>query len=259
METIAIIQQKGGTGKSTTAAAIGAGLILKGYKVLLVDLDAQGNLTFITGAKARGKTIVDLLQQAADPEAEQTLTTQAAIQHTPQGDILPSAPALAGADTVLADVPGKEFLLKGILQPVKGIYDYCIIDTPPTLGTLTVNALAAAERAIAPAQADIFSLAALSQLNTTIATVKKYCNPGLELSGIVITRYNGRPIISRETAERIGQAAEQYGTRLYDTRIRECTAIKEAATMRQSIFDYAPRSNAAKDYTALINEILEEE
>lgn len=259
METIAVINQKGGTAKTSTAAALAAGLTARGFRVLMVDLDPQGNLSYIAGANLRGKAITHLLQQAADPEAEQTLTTQDAIQHTRQGDILAGNPALAGADTVLADTAGKEYLLKGILTQVQRDYDYCIVDTPPTLGILTVNALTAAQRAIAPAQADILSLLAIGQLQNTIDTVKRYANPALELSGIVLTRYNGRAILSREIAEKLAQAAEQYGTRLYNTKIRECISLKEAETLQQSIFDYAPRSNAAKDYQALLNEILGQE
>lgn len=258
METIAVINQKGGTAKTSTAAALAAGLTLKGYRVLMVDLDPQSNLSYIAGADLRGRTIADLLQQAADPEAKQTVTTRGAIQHTQQGHILAGNPGLAAADTVLAETAGKEYLLKGILEPVQGEYDYCIVDTPPTLGTLTINALTAAQKAIAPAQADIFSLLAFSQLQTTIETVKRYCNPSLELAGVVLTRYNGRAILSREIADKLAEAAEQYGTKLYKAKIRECISVKEAETMHQNIFSYAPRSNATKDYTALINEFLEE-
>lgn len=255
MVTIAFTNQKGGTGKSTTAHALGAGLTLKGNKVLLVDLDAQGNLTYTAGASTRGKTIADLLQQAIDGKTPDTL---GAIQQTRQGDIIASNPNLAAADTILTDVTGREYKLKEILTPVNDKYDFCILDTPPTLGTLTVNALTAADMVIAPAQADVYSLLAIGQLHSTITTVKKYCNPGLAFSGIVITRYNGRAVISREVAERIGSTAAQTGTKVYNTRIRECTAIKEAEIMQTNIFEYAPRSNAAKDYTALLEEILQD-
>ena len=259
METIVVINQKGGTAKTSTAAALAAGLAKRGFRVLMVDLDPQSNLSYIVGADTKRRTIADLLQQAADPEAEQTITTQGTIQITQQGHILAGNPGLAAADTILAETAGKEYLLKGILAPVQKDFDYCIVDTPPTLGTLTINALTAAQRAIAPTQADIFSLIALGQLSTTIETVKKYTNPALKLSGVVLTRYSGRAVLSREIAENLSQAAAQYGTKLYDSRIRECIALKEAETLHQSIFDYAPRSNAAKDYNALLNEILEQE
>ena len=248
MITIAIINQKGGVGKSTTAAAIGAGLALKGHSVLFVDLDAQGNLSYSVGADAKGYNAMGVL---IDPD-----TIAENIQHTAQGDILASSPSLAGADAVITQT-GKEYRLKEALAHVAGKYDFCIIDTPPALGILTVNALTAATGCIAPAQADIFSLQGLIQLHGTIKTVTRYCNGGLIFMGILLTRYNGRAIISRDAAKLIKQTAEQLDTSLYSTRIRECTALKEAQAMKQSIYTYAPKSNAAKDYSAFMEEIEE--
>ena len=246
MEVIAVINQKGGVGKSTTAHAIGAGLTLKGHRVLYVDLDAQGNLSYTLRADTNGLTAMELLQGR---------NTQAAIQRTAQGDIIASSPSLAGADTIITAV-GKEYRLREALEPLCGLYDYCIIDTPPALGILTINALTACNGAIIPAQADIYSLQGISQLHTTIETVKQYCNPALTIKGIVLTRYNSRAIISREVADMIEQTAGQLQTKLYKAKIRECTAIKEAQATQQDIYSYAPRSNAAADYTALIAEIL---
>lgn len=250
MNTIAVINQKGGVGKSTTALAIGAGLTLKGYSVLYVDLDAQGNLTFVMGADTNHYNALGVLQR---PE-----TAKEELQHTPQGDIIASSPALAGADTVIT-ATGKEYRLREALQSLSGNYEYCIIDTPPALGILTINALTACTGAIIPAQADMFSLQGIGQLNTTIETVKKYCNPALSIMGIVLTRYSPRSIISREVAEMIEDTAAQLQTKLYKAKIRECTALKEAQATRQSIYSYAPKSNATADYTALVNEILGEE
>ena len=249
MEVIAVINQKGGVGKSTTAHAIGAGLTLKGHRVLYVDLDAQGNLSYTLRADTNGLTAMELLQGR---------NTQAAIQRTAQGDIIASSPSLAGADTIITAV-GKEYRLREALEPLGGLYDYCIIDTPPALGILTINALTACNGAIIPAQADIYSLQGISQLHTTIETVKQYCNPALTIKGIVLTRYNSRAIISREVADMIEQTAGQLQTKLYKAKIRECTAIKEAQATQQDIYSYAPRSNATADYTALIDEILGEE
>lgn len=248
MITIAIINQKGGVGKSTTAAAIGAGLTLKGHSVLFVDLDSQANLSYSMGADAQGYNAMGAL---INPE-----TIEEHIQHTAQGDILSSSPALAGADAVITQT-GKEYRLKEALSHVAGKYDFCIIDTPPALGILTVNALTAATGCIAPAQADIFSLQGILQLNETIKTVTRYCNDGLIFMGVLLTRYNNRAIISRDAAKLIKQTAEQLGTRLYATRIRECTALKEAQAMKQNIYTYAPKSNAAADYTALMEELDE--
>ncbi len=250
MQTYAIINQKGGVGKSTTALAIGAGLLLKGYSVLFIDLDAQGNLSYTLGAGTKCYNAMGVLQR---PE-----TAKEEIQHTQNGDIIASSPALAGADTVLTET-GKEYRLKEALENLSGEYDYCIIDTPPALGILTINALTACRGAIIPAQADIYSLQGISQLNSTIQTVKKYCNPALSIMGIVLTRYSSRSVISREVTELIEQTAEQLQTKLYKAKIRECTALKEAQAVKQNIFTYAPRSNATADYKALVDEIIGEE
>lgn len=250
MQTYAIINQKGGVGKSTTALAIGAGLQLKGYTVLYIDLDAQGNLSYTLRAATQGYNAMGVLQR---PE-----TAKQEIQHTPSGDVIASSPALAGADTILTET-GKEYRLKEALEGVSGGYDYCIIDTPPALGILTINALTACRGAIIPAQADIYSLQGISQLSSTVQTVKKYCNPALSIMGIVLTRYSSRSVISREVTELIEQTAGQLQTKLYKAKIRECTALKEAQAIKQSIFEYAPRSNATADYKALVSEILGEE
>ena len=250
MNTIAVINQKGGVGKSTTALALGAGLILRGYKVLYVDLDAQGNLTYTLNASTQGDNALNVLK---DPKA-----AEENIQHTEQGDVIASSLPLAGADTFITQT-GKEYRLKEALETIAAEYQYCIIDTPPALGILTINALTACTGAIIPAQADIYSLQGISQLKGTIETVKKYCNPSLSIMGIVLTRFNGRSIIRREVAEMLEQTAGQLGTKLYKSRIRECTALVEAQATKQSIYKYAPKSNAAADYKALINEIIREE
>lgn len=250
MEILAIINQKGGVGKSTTALTIGAGLALKDFSVLYVDLDAQGNLSYTIGANTQNYNAIGILQK---PE-----TAKEEIQHTAQGDIIASSPALAGADAVITET-GKEYRLKEALDIISGEYDYCVIDTPPALGILTINALTACNGVIIPAQADIYSLQGISQLNNTLQTVKKYCNPDLSIMGIVLTRYNGRSIIRREVAEMLEQTAQRLNTKLYKVKIRECTALVEAQAKKQNIFVYAPKSNATADYKKLIEEILGEE
>lgn len=245
---IAVANQKGGTGKSTTAAALGAGLVLRGYKVLYVDLDAQGNLSYSLGATDTGLSILDVLVGNTD-----ALT---ALQHTQQGDIIASCAGLASADTVITST-GKEYKLREALAPIKERYDFIIIDTAPALGILTVNALTACTWAIVPAQADIFSLQGIGQLHTTIDAVRRYCNPELTIKGILLTRYNARTILSKDLAAMIAQTAERLHTKLFTTAIRETIAIKEAQASQQGIFDYSPKSNAAQDYSALLDEILE--
>lgn len=249
METIAIINRKGGVGKTATAQALGAGLIKKGCKVLYVDLDSQTNLTYGLEADAGGLSSMDVLEGKAK--------AQDAVQHTAQGDIIPASEDLAGADAVIKDT-GKEYRLKEALEDLAGSYDYAIIDTPAALGTLTINALTAAQSVIIPVQADIYSLQGIGQLSQTIEAVKKYCNPALYIRGILTTRYNGRAIISKDMLSNLEEAAGQLKTILYRTPIRECISIKEAQASQQDIYSYAPRSNAAKDYSAFVEEFLKQ-
>ena len=246
MEVIAIVNRKGGVGKTATAQALGAGLIRKGCSVLYIDLDSQTNLTYGLGADATGLSSMDVLTGEA--------TAQEAIQHTPQGDVIAGAEALAGADAAI-DGTGKEYRLKEALDGLQ--YDYCIVDTPAQLGTLTVNALTAADSVVIPVQAEVYSLQGIGQLSKAIEAVKKYCNHDLYIRGILITRYNGRAIISRDMQSNLEEAAQQLKTRLYSTPIRECVSIKEAQAQQQDIYSYAPRSNAAKDYAAFIEEFTE--
>lgn len=244
---LAIINQKGGVGKSTTVAAIGACLIKKRKKVLLIDLDAQCNLTYALAADMTGITVFDVINK--------TSRLEDAIQHLTGGDVVIATPALSSADTVLT-ITGKEYRLREALEPVKEMYDYIILDTPPALGILTINALTACDKVIIPAQADIFSLQGIAQLYSTVEAVKAYCNPNILIDGIVLTRFNSRAIISRDVSDMIDDTAKQFDTKLYKTKIRECTALKEAQIVRQSIFAYAPKSNAAADYLSLVNEII---
>lgn len=247
MKTLAIINQKGGVGKSTTTANLGAGLILKGFKVLLIELDPQGNLSYSMKADSNSLTSLELLTHE--------FPVKKIIQHTEQGDIIPATPALSGADNLIKTT-GKEYRLKEAIDSIKDNYDYIIIDTPPALGILTINALSACSGVIIPTQADSYSLQGIGQLNVTIETVRKYCNSALKINGILITRYNNRTILSRNMADMIAQTAKQIHTKLYKTYIRECIAIKEAQATQQNIFNYAPKSNGSIDYRSLIKEIL---
>lgn len=250
MEIIAVIAQRGGVGKTTTSQALGTGLTLyHGADVLFVDMDAQGSLSRTMEADS----------SAADISSVLTGRTAAkdAIQHTPHGDIIPASKALTGAESEEAlKAVGREYRLKKALESLSGMYTHVVIDTPPALSIITVNALTAADKVIIPAQAEDYSLSAIERLRETLDAVKAYCNPSLQVDGILLTRYNGRAVISRDMADMIGEAAEGMGTRLYDTRIRECTALKEAQAVREDIFSYAPRSNAANDYRAFIGEVI---
>lgn len=246
----AVINQKGGVGKSSTAATLAAGLSLKGYKTLSIDLDAQGNLTYTAGAKTNGATALGVL--TGEVKAED------AIQHTPSGDIIAANKALAGADAFISDT-GKEYRLKEALESLQAAYDYIIIDTPPALGILTINALTACNSVIIPAQADIYSLQGIEQLAETMKPVKKYCNPALQIEGILLTRYSPRSVLSREVAELAEQLAAKLGTKLFKTTIREAIAVKEAQISQQTLYSYAPKSKVTEDYTSFIQELIGEE
>lgn len=243
---ITVVNQKGGVGKSTTVAAVGSALRLSGNKVLLIDLDAQGNLSDTMKVDVKGPTVAALLQN-------EEIRCADSIQRTDQGDIISSDPALANADTILTET-GREYRLRDSLADLKG-YDFIIIDTPPALGILTINALTACTDVLIPAKADTYSLHGIGQLYRTIMTVKKYCNPKLNILGVVLTSYSGRAIISRDTADMIAETSVSIGTKIFETRIRDCSAIKEAQALQKSIFEHAPRSNAAADYKALTDEI----
>lgn len=248
-ECIAIANQKGGVAKSTTASALGAGLFQRGYKVLYVDLDAQANLSYSMGASNKALSSLEVLTGTA--------TAKEAIVHTPQGDLIPASTALASADALITET-GKEYRLKEALEPVRADYDYIILDTPPALGILTVNALTACNSVIVPVQADIYSLQGIGQLAQTIATVRKYCNPALTIKGILATRYKGRAILTKDMTDLLEDTASQLHTKLYKTHIRDTVVIPEAQASQQDIFTYSPRSNATADYTAFIEEVLEE-
>ena len=246
-EIIAIVNRKGGVGKTATAQALGAGLMNRGYSVLYIDLDSQTNLSYALRANTGGPTTAEVLSG--------TSTTQEAIQRTEQGHVIAGSPSLAKADATLTGT-GKEYRLREILEAVTDNYDYIIIDTPAALGALTVNALTAATGAIIPVQPDIYSLQGIGLLYETIAAVKKYCNRDLVIKGILLTRYNDRTIIARDMKLNLEEMAGQLQTKLYSVPIRENIAVKEAQASRRDIFSYAPRSNAAQDYNELIEEFI---
>ena len=250
MKTISIINQKGGVGKSTTALALGA-YLSKGSRVLLVDLDPQGNLTYTLNAETAGYNAMGALQRP------QSIKGELQASYLDNTAILASSTTLTGADTVISDT-GKEYRLKEALNHVRDQFDYCIIDTPPALGVLIVNALTASEGLIIPVQADIYSLQGISQLRETVEAVRKYCNPTLDILGILLTRYNGRAVLSQKIVDLLEQTAEELDTKVFKTRIRECVALKEAQAMKSDIYSYAPKSNASKDYRAFVEEFLEE-
>lgn len=247
-EILAITNQKGGVGKTTTALNLGVGLRLRGKRVLLVDMDPQCSLTYIMGGNSDGATSQELLM---NPQFDPLI----AVQHLREGDLIAASPGLSGMDMVLTQT-GKEFRLQEMLQQLEDGYDYIVIDSPPTLGILTVNILTAANGIIIPALADIFSLQGVGQLYATIQAVKTYCNPGLKIYGVLLIRHTDRFILHRSMRDMLEDTANKIGTCVFRTSIREAIAVREAEAAQQSIFAYAPRSKQAKDYEAFVEEFM---
>ena len=247
MRIISVANQKGGTAKTSTAHALATGAAYKGKRSLAIDFDPQGNLSFIMGADASRAGAYELMKQQA--KAAQI------VQYTSQGDIIPASLNLAAADIEFSGKPGRDFFLQAALEPLQDAYDVVVIDTPPTLGTLLVNALTASDEVIIPMNTDILSLQGLYQLTETINQVKSFCNKGLKVTGILITKYSGRTVLARDIKETIEAKCAELGIPVLNTVIRDGVAVREAQTTQESLFAYAPNSNPAKDYLQLFDEI----
>jgi chromosome partitioning protein len=245
-----VINQKGGVGKTTTAHCLATGLTFKGYKVLVVDTDPQGNISFTMGADTSGRGLYECMREE--------FSAVDVIQKTVQGDILPSTLLLTAADMEFTGT-GREWILDGIIQTVKEKYNFIIIDSPPTLGILTINALTACNDVIIPMGADIYSLQGLNQLYSTIGKVKKFCNRNIDIAGLLLTRYSSRAILSRDIREGIEEKAAELNAPLYQAIIREGITVKEAQTQQLSLFEYAPKSNPAIDYIDFVSEYLNQQ
>ena len=245
--TITVSNQKGGVGKTTTSAALISGLYREGKRVLGIDLDPQGNLGFCLGAgMASPHTVLDVMKGV--------VPVHKALVRCEYGDLLVSDITLStnGLDGIRTN---REFILRDAIKPVMDFYDYIVIDTPPALNLLTVNAYSVSNFLIIPMASDILSLVGLAQLKETIESVRSSFNPGLNVLGILLTRFNPRTLLSRDVLEMAGQLAAQIHSRVFDTKIRSGVAIAEAPAHGESIFSYNPRSAAVKDYLAFLDEI----
>lgn len=249
MQVIAIANQKGGVGKTTTSQALCAGLAYKGYKVLGIDLDPQGNFSTACGAENYNiPTIYELMKGE--------VSIVETIQNMKSGfDVIPSNIMLAGAEQELSQT-GKEHRLKEAIMPVLDNYDFIIIDTPPSLGVLTVNAFTFATDILIPTTAGIFATTGISQLNNTVKSVQKYCNPNVKIKGILFTRFNPRANISKQIKELTAQLGEYISAPIYKTYIRSAVVVEEAQANKTDIFDYSDKSTVSEDYKAFIEEFL---
>lgn len=244
---ITIAFGKGGSTKTTTASALIGYAKQKGKSVLAIDCDPQSNLTYSMGGNSNVQGLYSVLVNGVS--AEQV------IQTTSQGDLIAAGLDLAAAEMNIAARPGRDFILRKAIEPLRNKYDYIVLDTQPDLNSIIINALTAADAVLMPIQANSFSIMGLYQMQTTIEQVQQYCNPSLKIAGIVLTKYKPRQTLAVDMRESIAEQAQEIGTRLFDTFIREGVAVEQAQAMQQSLFDYAPNSNPAKDYMSLFEEM----
>jgi chromosome partitioning protein len=246
---IAICNQKGGTGKTTSSINIASYLALAGKRVLLVDLDPQANATSGVGIDkhvVKKSTYHVLLDETEVNEVVQT--TQ-----IPNLFVAPSNLDLTGAEVELVSVLGREYRLKKALQKEEGRYDYVIIDSPPSLGLLTINALSAADSVIVPVQCEYYALEGLTQLNNTVKLVRDNLNPQLELEGVLLTMADFRTKLTKEV---IAEVKSYFKEKVYDTVIPRNIRLTEAPSFGKPVVLYDKESLGAKKYEELVNEIL---
>jgi chromosome partitioning protein len=247
VQVIALANQKGGVAKTTTTLNLGVAFAEQGYKVLIVDLDPQGNLTMSQGLNP------DTIQQSMFDVLVHRLPIDQVIE-TREVDIAVSSIDLAGADMALSSQIGRERALEKALAPVKDRYDFILIDTPPSLGLLTINAFVVATGVIVPVQTEYLSLRGLVQLENTLSMVRENLNPKVEIIGIVPTMYDRRLTHSREADEIL---RENFGELVYSTRIRKTIRFAEAPVKGTSVMAYEPNGEAANMYRDLAKEVLD--
>jgi chromosome partitioning protein len=253
---IAVVNQKGGTAKTTTVENLGIGLAREGKKVLLVDTDPQGSLTISLGYPRPDEleiTLFDLLNKTIN---EDSVSAGEGILHQTEGiDLIPANISLAGLEVALVNTMNRERILKQFLEPVKGNYDYVLLDCMPSLGMLTVNALAAADAALVPVQANYLSAKGLEQLLQTINKVKRQINPKLRIEGILLTMVDGRTNYGREISSLI---RDTYGghIKIFNSEIPRSVRAAEISAEGKSIFLHDPKGKVAEAYQNLTKEVM---
>jgi chromosome partitioning protein len=244
---ISFANQKGGVAKTTTTLNLGVALSEKGFKVLLVDLDPQGNLTMSQGLNP------DAIERSMFDVLVHRLPIDEVIHHR-EVDLAVSSIDLAGAELALSSMIGRERALEKAIAPVKDTYDYILIDTPPSLGLLTINALVASNGVIVPVQCEYLSLRGLVQLENTLSMIRENLNPEVGIEGILPTMYDSRTLHAREAVEIL---QENFGELVFDTKIRKTVRYAEAPVKGNSVLKYDPSGPAAEAYRDLAKEVLD--
>ena len=247
---IAVANQKGGVGKTTTSINLSAGLAYVGKRVLLVDFDPQGNATHGIGANRVGfkNSVYNVLMD------DDSVSDAAVHLTTPPLDVLPSTIDLSGADVEMASYEmGREQLLKNKLDAARKDYDFIIIDCPPSLGLLNTNALTAADSVIIPVQCEYFALEGLTQLLSTIRLIQKLFNPHLSIEGVLLTMFDVRTKLSVEVQQEV---RKYFKEKVYRSYIPRNVRLSEAPSREQSIFEYDTRSEGARAYASLVKEVV---
>lgn len=250
-KAIAIFNQKGGVGKTTTNINLAACLALKGKKVLILDIDPQGNTTSGMGISKKGleKTMYEILINDKLHPEDAILSTS--VKNL---DIIPASVQLAGAEIELVQLEGREKRLKKALDKIKKKYDYIFIDCPPSLGLLTINSLTAVDSVLIPIQCEFYALEGVSQLMSTIELVKKGLNPKLEIQGVILSMFDGRTNLSIQVVEEV---KKYFKEKVYTTVIPRNVRLAEAPSYGMPITEYDPKSKGAEAYLEFAEEFLE--